>query len=189
MLGISALFISGKYQEIYPPELRDYVYITKDAISKDMILKMEMSILKVLEYDLLIVSPLEFFNRLYFISAGNVKDFETEKYTNLYYLAMYILQITLIDYDMLKFSSSIIACSVLLITRKFLNCVPHWPKKMMSAQGFSNISAINNCSQSLINLLKSKKEKMNSGIYRKFSSSKYKNISSFFDGRSHHKKI
>lgn len=29
LLGITAMLIAGKYQEIYPPPLRDYVYMTR----------------------------------------------------------------------------------------------------------------------------------------------------------------
>ena len=37
-LGITSLLIAGKYEEIYPPELKDFVYITARAYSKEDVL-------------------------------------------------------------------------------------------------------------------------------------------------------
>jgi len=34
LVGVTALLIASKYEEIYPPELKDFVYITDKAYSK-----------------------------------------------------------------------------------------------------------------------------------------------------------
>jgi G2/mitotic-specific cyclin-B, other len=34
LVGVTALFIASKYEEIYPPELKDFVYITDGAYKK-----------------------------------------------------------------------------------------------------------------------------------------------------------
>ena len=34
LLGVSAMLISTKYEEIYPPTVKDFVYITDNAYSK-----------------------------------------------------------------------------------------------------------------------------------------------------------
>lgn len=47
LLGTSALFIASKYEEIYPPELAEFVYITDDSFTKAQILVMEKTILNV----------------------------------------------------------------------------------------------------------------------------------------------
>ena len=35
LLGISAMFLAAKYEEIYPPYANDFVYITDNAYSKE----------------------------------------------------------------------------------------------------------------------------------------------------------
>merc|ERR1719491_1265825 len=50
LVGVTALLIGSKYEEIYPPELRDLVYICDRAYSKQEILDMEETVLKTLEY-------------------------------------------------------------------------------------------------------------------------------------------
>ena len=40
-LGITALHIAGKYEEIYPPVLKDLIYIAENKYSAEEILDME----------------------------------------------------------------------------------------------------------------------------------------------------
>ena len=47
LLGISSLFIAAKLEEIYPPKLTEFAYVTDSACSVDDILHQEMIILKV----------------------------------------------------------------------------------------------------------------------------------------------
>ena len=47
LLGTAALFIATKYEEIYPPEIGEFVYITDDSFNKLQILQMEKLILTV----------------------------------------------------------------------------------------------------------------------------------------------
>ena len=47
LLGSASLFISSKYEEIYPPDVKEFVSITDDSYSKGQVLNMEMLILKV----------------------------------------------------------------------------------------------------------------------------------------------
>ena len=45
LVGISSLFIASKYEDIYPPELKDFVYVTDNAYTKSELLEMEGKIL------------------------------------------------------------------------------------------------------------------------------------------------
>ena len=47
LVGITALFIASKYEELYPPEVKDFVYITDDTYNRNQVLDMEKHILKV----------------------------------------------------------------------------------------------------------------------------------------------
>jgi G2/mitotic-specific cyclin-B, other len=37
-VGVTALLIASKYEEIYPPELKDFVFITDKAYTKEDVL-------------------------------------------------------------------------------------------------------------------------------------------------------
>jgi Cyclin, N-terminal domain len=47
LVGVAALFIASKYEELYPPEINDYVFIADDAYTKQQILEMEKQIVRV----------------------------------------------------------------------------------------------------------------------------------------------
>jgi hypothetical protein len=55
------LFFS-KYEEIYPPDVGEFVYITDDTYSKKQVLRMEHLVLKVLGFDLSVPTTLLFTN-------------------------------------------------------------------------------------------------------------------------------
>lgn len=46
------MLISTKYEEIYPPTVKDFVYITDEAYTKEDVLEMESDILQTLDFDL-----------------------------------------------------------------------------------------------------------------------------------------
>jgi cyclin B len=52
LVGVASLFIACKYEEIYPPDLKDFVYITDNAYTKDEVLEMEGRMLLSLTFDI-----------------------------------------------------------------------------------------------------------------------------------------
>ena len=52
LIGVSAMLISTKYEEIYPPTVKDFVYITDNAYSKEEVLTMESEVLVTLDFDI-----------------------------------------------------------------------------------------------------------------------------------------
>ncbi|XP_072836982.2 G1/S-specific cyclin-E1 [Pogona vitticeps] len=55
LIGISSLFIAAKLEEIYPPKLHQFAYVTDGACTEEEILSMELIIMKALNWNL---SPL-----------------------------------------------------------------------------------------------------------------------------------
>jgi hypothetical protein len=49
---VTAMLIACKYEEIYPPIVKDFVYITDNAYTKEEILEMEKSMLEKLDFDI-----------------------------------------------------------------------------------------------------------------------------------------
>ena len=45
LYGVTALFMASKYEEVLSPELRDFVYITDNAVTREQILAVEAEIL------------------------------------------------------------------------------------------------------------------------------------------------
>lgn len=62
LVGITAMFIATKYEEIYPPDVAKLVYITDNAYQKQDVLNLEMNMLSALNFDITVPTPLKFFD-------------------------------------------------------------------------------------------------------------------------------
>lgn len=60
LIGVTCMLIAAKYEEIYPPELKNFVYITDNAYSRKEVLQMEYSILSKLGFDVTFPSCFRF---------------------------------------------------------------------------------------------------------------------------------
>jgi G2/mitotic-specific cyclin-B, other len=63
LVGVTAMLIASKYEEIYAPVVCDFVYITDNAYTRDQIFTMEQNILTVLNFSLTFPSPYRFLER------------------------------------------------------------------------------------------------------------------------------
>ena len=63
LVGVTAMLVASKYEEMYAPEIGDFEYITDNAYQKSDIRKMECLILKTLEFNLGRPLPLHFLRR------------------------------------------------------------------------------------------------------------------------------
>lgn len=62
-MGVTAMLIASKYEEIYAPEVRDFVYITDKAYDKQEILKQEYALLSELDFNVCTPSAYRFLER------------------------------------------------------------------------------------------------------------------------------
>ncbi|KAM3968271.1 cyclin A [Aphomia sociella] len=114
LVGTAATYIAAKYEEVYPPEVSEFVYITDDTYTKREVLRMEHLILKVLSFDLSTPTSLAFLSH-YCISNGLSKK--------TFHLASYLTELCLLEADpYLQFKPSIIAASALATARHCLLC-------------------------------------------------------------------
>lgn len=112
LVGVAAMFIASKYEEMYAPEISDFVYITDRAYTESQIREMEMKILGALSFELGRPLPLHFLRRN--SKAGNV-DALTHT------LAKYAMELTLVDYKMAHVKPSMVAASALALSLKVLD--------------------------------------------------------------------
>uniref|UniRef100_A0A8C9B199 G2/mitotic-specific cyclin-B1 n=1 Tax=Phocoena sinus TaxID=42100 RepID=A0A8C9B199_PHOSS len=52
LVGVTAMFIANKYEEMYPPEIGDFAFVTDNTYTKYQIRQMEMKILRALNFSL-----------------------------------------------------------------------------------------------------------------------------------------
>ena len=74
-LGITALHIAAKYEEIYPPELKALLRVTDNAVTKPEIIKMEFRILTTLQFSVTFPSSYRFLERFHRLAQASEKHF------------------------------------------------------------------------------------------------------------------
>ncbi|XP_066050764.1 G1/S-specific cyclin-E1 isoform X1 [Chamaea fasciata] len=52
LIGVTSLFIAAKLEEVYPPKLHQFAYVTDGACTEDEIISMELIIMKALNWNL-----------------------------------------------------------------------------------------------------------------------------------------
>ena len=63
ILGVTALLISTKYEEIYPPRLKELIQVSENKFTKEEILKLEQKVLQTLQFDFNSPSAYRFLER------------------------------------------------------------------------------------------------------------------------------
>jgi len=106
------MLIATKYEEIYAPEVKDFVYIADNAYTSEQILSMEYNILKTLNFDVTTPSSLRFVDFL-------CKYCHSDSYVRC--LATYIVELSLVEYKLLKYIPSLLAASAIYLSNKILN--------------------------------------------------------------------
>lgn len=106
------MLIASKYEEIYAPEVKDFVYITDKAYTKEEILRMEYSILSTLDFNMTTPSVYRFIER--FAKIANIQD------EMVFNMACYLAELSLIEYSMLKYCPSNIASAAIYLAQKIL---------------------------------------------------------------------
>lgn len=111
LVGVTSMLIASKYEEMYAPEIADFVYITDNAYSKSDIRKMECIILKMLDFQLGRPLPLHFLRR-----NSKAGDVDASKHT----LAKYLMELCIVDYELAHTPPSQIAAASLCCSMKVL---------------------------------------------------------------------
>jgi cyclin B len=63
LVGVTALLLAAKYEEIWAPEVNDFVHISDNAYTREQILDMEKTMLNTLKFNLTVPTPYVFVAR------------------------------------------------------------------------------------------------------------------------------
>lgn len=121
LVGISAMFIAAKYEEIYPPEAADFVKITDNAYTRDEVFQMESTMLSTVGYRVTFPTAFQFMKR--FLKASRTCDDRVEHF------AHYAIDHSLQEYKLTKYLPSTIAASAVRIARTQMRDFPVWVSK------------------------------------------------------------
>uniref|UniRef100_A0AAY4CSJ9 G2/mitotic-specific cyclin-B1 n=1 Tax=Denticeps clupeoides TaxID=299321 RepID=A0AAY4CSJ9_9TELE len=132
LVGVTAMFIASKYEEMYPPEIADFAFVTDRAYTPAQIREMEMNILRVLNFSFGRPLPLQFLRR-----ASKIGEVSAEHHT----LAKYFVELTMADYEMIHFPPSQVASAAFALTLKIYNC-GEWTPTLQHYMGYAEESLV-----------------------------------------------
>lgn len=170
LLGVSCMLIAAKFEEISPPHVEDFCYITDNTYTRAEVLSMESDVLNFLKFDMsppTVKTFLRSFTRI-IQEKCNSADLKLE------FLVNYLAELSLLDYKCLQFLPSIIAASSIFLSRFTLRPKVHpWSLELQKCTGYRP-SELKDCVLVLHNL----QSKPGSGSVReKYKDHKFKRVS------------
>ncbi|XP_004716545.1 cyclin-A2 [Echinops telfairi] len=168
LVGTAAMLLASKFEEIYPPEVAEFVYITDDTYTKKQVLRMEHLVLKVLAFDLAAPTVNQFLTQ-YFLHQEPV-NCKVES------LAMFLGELSLIDADpYLKYLPSVIAGAAFHIAL-YTVTGQSWPASLAQKTGYT-LESLKPCLTDLHQTYLKAPEHAQQSIREKYKGSKYHGVS------------
>lgn len=111
LVGITAMFIASKYEEVLSPHVQNFKHVADNGFDEEEILEAERFMLSALDYDLSYPNPMNFLRR---ISKADGYDIQTRT------LGKYLLEISLLDHKFMGYHPSHIAAASMYLARLIL---------------------------------------------------------------------
>ena len=165
LIGVSCMFIATKYEEIYPPDLRDFVYVTDQAYTKQEILRMEGKVLNTLNFHVTVSSPYLFLMRYANLLGVSKKTLM---------MARYLTELALVEYGMIKYTPSNIAASALYLSCKIMKKTA-WNSLMETNAKYSE-KEVRPCAKALCIILQNTPKSNLKACKKKFSKEKFSEV-------------
>uniref|UniRef100_UPI00358E8005 cyclin-A2 isoform X2 n=1 Tax=Myxine glutinosa TaxID=7769 RepID=UPI00358E8005 len=167
LVGTAAMYLASKFEEIYPPEVSEFVYITDDTYTRHQVLSMEHLILKVLSFDVSAPTAHSFLLQyLHRIGAG----------ARLRSVSLYLAELTLIDADpFLRYLPSMIAAAAYALASLNLNR-DLWPETLTRFTSYT-LEELRPCIIDLHRAHLAAPQHPQQAVPEKYKSSKYHGVS------------
>lgn len=115
LVGVTAMFIASKYEEVLSPHVQNFRHVADDGFTEEEILSAERFVLAALNYDLSYPNPMNFLRR---ISKADSYDIQTRT------LGKYLLEIGCLDHRFIAHPPSQVAAAAMYLARLVLERGP-----------------------------------------------------------------
>lgn len=115
LVGVTAMFIASKYEEVLSPHVANFSHVADETFSDKEILDAERHVLATLDYNMSYPNPMNFLRR---ISKADNYDVETRT------LGKYLMEISLLDHRFMGYPQSRIAATAMYLARMILGRGP-----------------------------------------------------------------
>lgn len=177
LVGVTAMFIAAKYEEILAPSVEEFVFMTENGYSREEILKGERIVLSTLDFNVsTYCSPYSWVRR---ISKADDYDIQTRT------LCKFLMEVTLLNHCFLRARPSLIAAIGMYLAKRMLGGV--WDDAFVYYSRFSEEQLVPGANLLLEKLIEPGFEEQ--FVYKKYASKKFLKASIYARNwalRNHH---
>ncbi|CAJ1403220.1 unnamed protein product [Effrenium voratum] len=175
LVVVVCLFAAAKFEEIEPPDVRDFVLMTQEACSKERILAMEATLLNALEF------------RLCRPTAVHFLDQYQEKNTlkKCRFLTQYLLELGLVDTHMLRFTPSLQVAAAALVSSRLIGQPLVWPQHTRQGCSEERFAEVVTCALEMCRLLEESPQSEMQAVRRKFLRHEYLSVAALVGCTGH----
>lgn len=176
LVGVCAMLIASKYEEIYPPEISDFVFIADRAYCKREIISMEGKMLRQLGFEVTIPHALPFMYRSLKAAhkAMGAVSIPHE------HMAQYMIELSLLNTETLQFRPSLVAAAACRLAGSLSRPNFYWDLTMVFHSGGYHEEDLADCEMVLRKLVAEDADIHNANrltaVKRKFSTTRFSTI-------------
>ncbi|CAH2051423.1 unnamed protein product [Thlaspi arvense] len=163
LVGLVALLLACKYEEVSVPVVEDLVLISDKAYTRNDVLEMEKLMLSTLQFNVSLPTQYPFLKR--FLKAA-----QAEKKCEI--LASFLIELALVEYEMLRFPPSLLAATAVYTAQSTLDGFRRWNSTCEFHCHYSEDQLIE-CARKMVNLHQKAATGKLTGVYRKYSTFKF----------------
>ncbi|PGH18551.1 G2/mitotic-specific cyclin-B [Helicocarpus griseus UAMH5409] len=127
LVGVTAMFIASKYEEVLSPHVANFSHVADETFSDKEILDAERHVLATLNYDISYPNPMNFLRR---ISKADNYDIQTRT------LGKYLMEVSLLDHRFMAYRQSHVAAAAMYLARLILDRGP-WDATLAHYAGYT----------------------------------------------------
>ncbi|XP_031131152.1 G2/mitotic-specific cyclin-2-like [Ipomoea triloba] len=163
LVGVTAMLLACKYEEVYAPAVVDFVLISDNAYCRQEVLDMEIIMANTLQFNFSVPTPYVFMMR--FLKAAEF-DKELES------LSFFLLELCLVEYQMLRFPPSELAAAAVFTAQCTLVGFKQWSKTCEKYTNYTEHQLLE-CSKAMVILHENAGFGELTGVYRKYDTYRF----------------
>ncbi|TVU07534.1 hypothetical protein EJB05_40893, partial [Eragrostis curvula] len=163
LVGVTAMLLACKYEEVSVPVVEDLILICDRAYTRADIIEMERIMINTLKFNMSVPTPYCFMRR--FLKAAH-----SDKKLEL--LSFFLIELSLVEYEMLKFPPSMLAAAAIYAAQCTMNGFKSW-NKCCELHTKYNEEQLMECSRMIVELHQRAPQGKLTAVHRKYTTYRY----------------
>lgn len=162
--------MEDKYEEIGPPKVEDFCYITDNTFTKQEVVSMEADILLALQFELGSPTIKTFLRRFTRVAQEDFKDSQLQ----IEFLCCYLSELSMLDYTCVKYLPSLLSASAVFLARFIIRPKQHPWNQMLEEYTKYKAADLQVCVGIIHDLYLSRRGNTLEAVRNKYKQHKYK---------------